>query len=461
MSTTLKAITSLLEYEDFEIAYKDGNLPKYENLDAGCLYEELRLLLESADDLGKTMPNALLNTLASKMYVLDNDTLLSYLYLQLSNNLFNASFTSFKHTLSMIRLFDPDNLISQKTARNISMIHSELARNDNYFIVVKSYYLPWNDYIIPQIVNQNERRRRITDSASALPPIKRVRYNNANNADAINNVTLHEIIYNILYESSSKVPFGRFNQNKFLYDTQNVAVSINGTACSGKSTIIRAVLDVLLTLDENATILKSGKIGGFKGKDKNQILALEYQLGVNYMIQTFYTSISDRCVYNNLIWRVILAFMKTEECTAEKITRMIVDNVPMNIIRIMKQTPIIIFLDTDIVSNRTYMESRKSGTDIMRSKIEHYVAIQNAVYGAFAFLCDWPIFNTGFVKNDIKATNSKHMIIKNLIYEKTKLNIANHRGTLPKLFDLVHTKFSNSDYDDTIYTASRKLGIMK
>jgi hypothetical protein len=102
--------------------------------------------------------------------------------------------------------------------------------------------------------------------------------------------------------------------HRFLYDTKFTAVKINGTACAGKTTILNNTLaEIKETIDSNAEILKIGSMGGFAGKDYNQVLAMQYQYVAIGMADQFYTSVCDRCPFNNMIWRIILAMMDTTQ----------------------------------------------------------------------------------------------------------------------------------------------------
>ena len=251
--------------------------------------------------------------------------------------------------------------------------------------------------------------------------------------------------------------FGEKNDSRiktFLTNTHSVAVSINGTACSYKTTFINnCISEIKNQIDPNAQILKIGKMGKFKGKDSNQVLAMNYQYMISSLVHVYYTSLFDRCKFNNLIWRIILACMDTTKDPVLVALDKFLDFTPY-IINQMKKEPIIIFIDLNKIENRKRMHIRSTGSDKIRSTIENYVSAQNIVYGVLAYMCDWPIF---------EADLDLHPEITKIIIKKVKTNVSAYGEKLPPRCEIPDHELcfsKNIDYDKT-FDHSKYLEIFK
>ncbi|UVT30853.1 p-loop NTPase [Penaeus vannamei nudivirus] len=310
--------------------------------------------------------------------------------------------------------------------------------------------IPWHPYILSNInyVYKKTPRQKILDRLDK---------------DIIQDKVLKLIRGDYHYYSYIFDP--RRAHQHFAVETSNTAVCVNGTACVGKSSVLNSILAKIRThIDENSFIIKSGKLGGFKGKDVNQILSLEYQCcGMSEIFQSP-TALMDRCPFNNLIWRYILRFVEATElddvALSEHIANYVVDTLSHNMVRVMRQYPVVVLIDTNVVQNRKRMYYRATGGDSFRCFIEKYAPMQNLFYALFADLAKWPVYNTAIVDENYPMDQHERIRdMKTLILEKIKQN-ALRRGKIQLPLKLAYNVSFGSDIAESFEGAIRT-NIMK
>lgn len=220
--------------------------------------------------------------------------------------------------------------------------------------------------------------------------------------------------------------------NHFLHETCNDAVMVNGTACVGKTSFLQEVVEEIRNkIDPNSRLLKASGCGGFRGKDCEQVLAMQYQLCASGLAKLCYTSVIDRCFFNNLLWRIIQALYNTNTDIVEYFLFLFSLFSPA-VIELMKREPIIVIIETNVPRNRKRMFDRDEGGDHIRCRLERYVIAQNLVYGVFATLCNWPLIDLGnFSFNETNIFKK----IQQLILEKIILNVERNGKKLPTVSD--------------------------
>jgi len=327
---------------------------------------------------------------------------------------------------------------------------------DQYYVTISPLELTWSDAIIARFYQQ-------FNIIAELPQPTILR-----DALLIERGNLISLVSRILKSDVSlfKKEFKMWDRQSFIEDTAPVAVGVNGTACVGKTTILNMALEKIQKyLDPQAQILKAGKFGGFKGKDREQTAAMQYQAITFAVMGDQYTSIADRDMFNNFIWRIIMAHQCTRTCTAEKIVDNVLNKVSSNMIEVMSKQPIMIILDFNIVQNRMRMYKRANGGDRTRCFIQYYTPAQNAVYGLFAYLCKWPTFHRCFSENvtDKEAGLVMQKEMVNLIYEKLQTNVRRYNDVLPFSDTLKLGKFVYTLPKDEFaeYNIAEALGIFK
>lgn len=441
---TLREIITTLETLSFTLQHTK---PKVEapNLDVGNLVQEVTTLSKTQSQNEDEISDTLLNRLEHKMLSLDRPTLLLYLFYQLGFNLFNDVFVTMAESASRFKTLAPYDL-ELSTLHNLCMIHKYISIN-TYYLIIPPFALPWSDVILPKYYH------RYNDLTIGFGIPKEFL--------SLSDPNLVHIV-NMLLNGDTQVvtspKWTTWTRQNFIENTSPLAVGINGTACVGKTTIIdRAIASIQVEIDPNADIIKAGKYGGYRGKDNEQALAMEYQAIVYGLMQEQYTSIADRDMYNNLIWRFILSHQDTKNCTAENIVQHVTSKISTNMIQIMRKQPIIIIVDLDALKNRRRMFRRAMGGDRLRCFIEYYVPAQNALYGLFAYLCGWPIFNRNF---DDKLNQQDEIV--DLMVSKIKDNVERYDMKLPTENTLTLGKFSyDLEPDQYDYNTAVSLGIFK
>lgn len=228
----------------------------------------------------------------------------------------------------------------------------------------------------------------------------------------------------------NKVAIPNFLKNKTVCSPY-----LNGTACVGKSTLVKSTNRELAKLNLHVHTLESGvscsgdncplavKPAYFlpkqwsKGKDKSLIRAMTYQLAfVNYGLK-HYTLVGDRCPMNNLIWRFIMMMMEVFDSPDGILINILdkfLDTVPSEFWESCKIIPTIIIVDLDEPAVRQRMVERNEGGDVKRSKTKGYVECQNLVYMEIARRCGYPII----------IRQEDMSFLQALLVEKIKSNVA-------------------------------------
>ncbi|UBZ25644.1 TK1 [Carcinus maenas nudivirus] len=367
-------------------------------------------------------------------------------------------FNVFENTWNCAYLYDDRTKLDSECIFVINEISKLLNANkkDNYYIAIKLdhikqqqpcyIYLPWNDYIM-------------TNLAAVLYDDE-MQFANNKIPDYFERDEIKDIVTKLVKKDRQFITSLKAPEicEHFLNNTDDIAVSINGTACVGKTKLLQEIQhEVIKRYDPSCQILKIGKYGGFKGKDSNQILSLTYQGIALNLVNRQPTSIMDRDPFNNLIWRCILQCMKTfdrDEDLIDLFVEIFVTSVSRNLVKTMQQYPVVVLVDFDEIQNRMRMFNRATGGDRKRCFITNYVKIQNIVYCTFAHLANWPVFETAF--NSIENPENR-FTIKNLILTKISQNTKNNKRSMPELES--NSSFK-SDFCECFNTA-KKLKIMK
>ncbi|QLI62427.1 KN57gp_065 [Dikerogammarus haemobaphes nudivirus] len=415
------------------------------------LEEELESEYRQAETMSeKQTKEGVLYTLHLKMFALDRPTLLLYLYFQIVYNLFDTSFENSLKSAFSIKCLWPFQKITPTNSiiHGLSTIH-EYVEHNKYYVVIPPLYLPWSDAIISRYYQRY-------NSVDVIP--KPFVFKTFLNIERKELIKIVDMILNEDPNFVNKVQKGRWSREAFIENTSSIAVGINGTACAGKTSILNQALEIIHeTIDPNASILKAGRYGGFVGKDVEQTMAMQYQAIVYGLMVDQYTSLADRDMFNNFIWRLIMAHQDQESCTAEKIVNNFLEKVSSNMINLMLQQPILIFLDLNVPANRVRMFRRGTGGDHFRCFIEFYTPAQNAIYGLFAYLCNWPTFNRSFDEDKIE----KQKEVIEMITAKIANNKLKHSNQLPKKNTLQFGRFEYINKESDEYKTARALGIFK
>lgn len=441
---SLENIIECMEKGTFTISKKcieskaSLNLPRLE--------VELLSKIKSSQDCEDVATHNTFYKIERKIFALPKQTLYLYLYYQLLYDFYNTPFKSQAESISLLRALQPKTIyIPLMIFQNLSTIHQYI-ENGLYYITIPPIQLPWSDVICTKLFSSYNYTPIIPlpyESVSSLS----LEYDN-----------LIAVVTSILQPKENTMDIiSRWNKDDFINKTASIAVGINGTACAGKTSILNKTLTkIQQNIDPNTGIIKAGKYGGYKGKDHEQILALTYQATVFAAMQEQYTSIADRDMFNNLIWRMILYHMDTFSCTPKNIVDNFISKISRNLIHIMSKQPIIVFIDLNVPENRYRMFRRETGGDRKRCYIEYYTPAQNSIYGLFAYLCKWPIFNRTF--DEKKQDN-----IISLIYDKIEHNVVQHNNKLPPVNTLEEGSFSytKSNDSETNYDIATALGIFK
>ena len=317
----------------------------------------------------------------------------------------------------------------------VSIVRQSLKKQLYYVMLpISQLILPWSDCILVDLVQRSNLRQLMLEPAT--------------------NTLLAHPDMSSLANAYFCGAFGQhtYDGSSWINKTMCHAPSVNGVACVGKSTILAAAAEA--SADPNAQVLKVSKVGTFRGKDDDQVLAMQYQLTALSLAEIYYTSVMDRCPFNNMIWRLIMNYMDTTENVVEKFCRDL-SRITLFTIERMSIEPIIVILDNDICANRRRMFKRNHGQDRLRCKIENYVKAQNMVYGVFARLCGWPVFcATDLMENSLP--------LQELIAGKINSNIEFANNVLPPApysTTKHNTTFPQKDSEN--YLMARTIGIVK
>nr|ABX44710.1 hypothetical protein [Penaeus monodon nucleopolyhedrovirus] len=364
-------------------------------------------------------------------------------------------FNIFNDSSNIDLLYDPRSRVDADTKHIIDKMIDSMDNNRDvmyYYRIVLSpsckVDLPWNDYILSNIsyVKSNQRM-------------------------AVSNTLDYDLIYNKVMNiltSDREYMTHLFNEHRFrshfINETKPASICINGTACAGKSSLINSLLTTIkMNYDENSFIIKSGRLGAWRGKDDNQILAMSYQLTALNEVHDHPTAIMDRCPFNNLIWRYIMRFINPSddiESLCKDISTYVINTLSSNTVKTMQRYPIVVLIDTHIEENRERMYFRGIGGDRYRCYIENYVPMQNLFYALFADLANWPVYNTTITSSSYPTDqNAKIKSLKQMILTKIERNIE-ERGKIKLPIKLSYCeKFSSTQKED--FDGAKRMKICK
>lgn len=179
---------------------------------------------------------------------------------------------------------------------------------------------------------------------------------------------------------------------------------LDGTACTGKSTVLSHVSETLRNWNPACgNIVKTTHIGSFKSKDVSQTMSLQYQL-VSALTQENPESgnVMDRSLVTNLVWRMIMKlFADPLSDLQEAALTQILELCP-RLIELLSRCPVHILLARDVRQNIQMMLRRNEGRDAQRAREWCYCRAQNIIYGTIASLCGWPIYLAPLTTQDFQ-----------------------------------------------------------
>lgn len=396
------------------------------------------------------------NNLECKMFALEPIILNYYIYLSLKYKFFQIKYQSNAKTLTLLqKIFNNEKYFDELIA-----IHSTFRFNNSIMYRYNDVDYPWNDFILAEI----QRVLKIKPQ-KGFNPFGIAAYQQLNEPPESKNTSLFDIYdknvirnwaekFSSIKSTVSPINYKQNDVKKFINHTHNHAISITGTACVGKTSILNDALAIVQSFDPNAKIYKSGRLGGFSDKDFEQIRALSYQYTMISVKETYFTSILDRSPLDNIFWRFILPLMNTQKSMVDEFIEILPLMTHFDM-KCLEREPIIYIIDSDVEKVRDRMRKRLTGTDAVRAMIENYVPAQNMVYGVFAKLtnsiiidlaCDSRISNTP-ISQDI------HQYILTLIKQKISKTV--EIRNLPQYdpipeFKSILTKPINIDYGTAI-----------
>lgn len=369
-----------------------------------------------------------------------------YLYLTIKYKFFQLELEHFHEAFNLILNHD---IIVMKYSNDFIKIKSILflmcAIFNKLKTVNKIYYIneityPWNNAIIPAIGRlMTENKKSFTNCDRYIDLTQN--YNTCVEDDDLNTETCNPALnfkQMSLLEYCPKlelIALKFFNgdvqdlvthhydlTDEFIDDwvkrTHNHAVFVSGTACVGKTTFLNdAIKNIQEKYNECATIMKSGRCGGFDGKDEDLILALSLQATMLNYATTYTTCIGDRTPYDNLIWRFIMnlpRFNDTGSMVAE-FTKSFSKFSPV-LLQLIAKEPYIIIINTNVLKIREQMKMRNHANDVSRSDVYRYVELQNMAYGVFGHLSNCIVIDLAETNNRIPPELHK------LIDRKCKAN---------------------------------------
>lgn len=242
---------------------------------------------------------------------------------------------------------------------------------------------------------------------------------------------------------------------RFINDTKSCAPCINGTAGVGKSTILRNISKAI-----GVPVMKISKLGGLKYKDKNDLIGMQNPSVGVYAIESTPCAIYDRCPFNNIIWRIIMALFQFNDLDVmiSKLCELLTSSINCHLIDYMKQFPVAIIVDSNIKENKERMKSRglknlpRITGCLFRCHIDTYCLAQNLTYYAFAILCKWPCVDVGkaFPLSGRRLDKFVHAIVT-----KCEINQSKTKSNL-NISKIHHDVFQTPDY-----SYAKKLGVFK
>lgn len=456
MDTIIKELyENVYQFDVIKFTQKNTDILVYKETASHIAY-----LKEHVVELAKQLCDSY--ALETLMFSFEYDLLLVYLFLCIEYNFFEYDLSE-QQGIEIIKSLTGDLVrhLDSKNERNLSnrliAIYRNMVNSNSKF---KSIFV-WGDIRMPWSLSIQSawNYELYLKNKQQSPPVNETK---ENLYDVFNYVDLYAIASNIYNGNTSALVSTNILEcyPKF-GETLPYASMVNGTACVGKTTLLNQAISIInATIDPNATVLKLGSYGGFRGKDIDQVLAMSAQTTALDLVQFNYTSIMDRCITNNLIWRIIMRAIEFDE--PEKFISVILMHITAlskSYFHYRSKYPVIIIIDTDVNANRERMFMRNEGQDIYRSKILNYVCLQNIVYGLFAKLCNWVIVDIGLCKTQ-EARNALYKDIKDLLVYKSRLNSVRK----PVAIDTQLTFKSETIYDPNTfndYSAATELRIFK
>lgn len=386
------------------------------------------------------------------------ELLVYYVYLCLVYDFFQCRFASIDRTIKKLKDLNLP-AIDNETIADLAVIHSTFStpHKDQYIYEIRNMQFPWNYTILSAIERDRKDRRTGISKTGEIYKLSYVENMQMRRlVDDFPRQYIEDILLDMFEGKTKNYLNLETCQTKWIKNKLNNAPMVNGTACVGKTSLMLKTLDAVHKhIDENAMILKIGSYGSFMGKDENQILAMGTQITMKYLTENFYTSISDRCIFNNLIWRIILAMMNPND-DIKKIAYDHLQLLTHVMIDAMSKEPIVVILDSDCVANRARMMRRATGADCARSCIENYVVAQNMIYGTLGVLCNWLIIDVAVEGFEVYEKLSE------ILVEKINRNVTKRGMPTIKPYESFTQQVDNIPKDDdTTYEAAKKLAIMK
>lgn len=217
------------------------------------------------------------------------------------------------------------------------------------------------------------------------------------------------------------------NINKEVILNKNMPVIISGTACTGKSTLIKQILEDLNNKNYNIDYIKRSNNCKYKYRDYSIYGSLASQLGSFSDFINYNYHIHDRCFLDAIIWIIINNLFDAKDDEIENIIQTFISSIPITFNNLSKMN-IIFILENDIEENIKRMRNRNTGKDYSRSFIKNYCYYQNLVYKTFAETFNIPYF---YNTNDNLEYLKKSIITFFESYDKDFIN--NNKKIQPKI----------------------------
>lgn len=179
----------------------------------------------------------------------------------------------------------------------------------------------------------------------------------------------------------------RVHNGTLFNNKQRLNLTITGTACCGKTTLVNTLLDKMSDLRR----VKAGSCGKFQGKDTNISLAVDYNTTMLAYVYDKKKILIERSFLDNLLWRYIQNSFTLEN--ANKLAEFI-DHLSENTFALAATHPMLIIVDFNVENVKRRMIKRgfqNQYGDILRSQVDNYVQLQNAYYIILAYLTNSPI----------------------------------------------------------------------
>ena len=158
---------------------------------------------------------------------------------------------------------------------------------------------------------------------------------------------------------------------------------ITGTACVGKSTLLRKLKDTY-----GWQIWSRGAIGTFAGKAKNALQIAGLHFALNQVLGKL-NVIGDRGTLDNPLWTIIMDIIQytqkqglsdywKQKCFSRFFELFDCFNEPA--LAELAEQNVVIIIDNNCFANKMRMRNRGTGNDLHRSAIRSYVLVQNLAY---------------------------------------------------------------------------------